>query len=55
MAASGPFAPPATLADVERQWILATLDRCGGNQSAAVAALGIDRTTLHRKLRSYGG
>lgn len=49
-----PFGATVTLADVERQWILTTLDRCGGNQSAAAAVLGIDRTTLHRKLRQYG-
>ncbi len=48
--------PPAgaTLADRERHWIVTTLERCDGNQSAAAAVLGIDRSTLHRKLRHYG-
>jgi DNA-binding NtrC family response regulator len=43
-----------TLTDLERHWILATLERCDGNQSTAAESLGIDRSTLHRKLRQYG-
>jgi two-component system response regulator HydG len=42
-----------TLAEMERRWILAALERAGGNQTEAAAALGIDRSTLHRKLRRY--
>jgi DNA-binding NtrC family response regulator len=45
----------ATLDELERQQILAALERCGGNRTAAAAALGIDRTTLHRKLNRYNG
>ena len=48
--------PPenTTLADLERHWILGTLERCGGNQREAAARLGIDRSTLYRKLRQFG-
>jgi len=44
----------ATLEEVERHWIARTLERCGGNQSAAAEALGIDRSTLHRRLKTFG-
>jgi transcriptional regulator of acetoin/glycerol metabolism len=37
----------------ERDAIIAALHRAGGNRSAAATALGIGRTTLYRKLRSY--
>ncbi|MYN13749.1 propionate catabolism operon regulatory protein PrpR [Pusillimonas sp. TS35] len=37
----------------ERVRILAALDACGGNREQAAVALGISRTTLWRKLRSY--
>jgi DNA-binding NtrC family response regulator len=43
----------ATLDELERFWIARALERCGGNQSAAAEALGIDRSTLHRKLKSF--
>lgn len=46
-----PFGPDATLAEVERVWILQTLERCAGNKSEAARRLGIDVTTLYRKLR----
>lgn len=44
---------PESLEDLERQAILGALERCGGNQSWAARELGIDRTTLGRKLRRY--
>jgi DNA-binding NtrC family response regulator len=51
-------APPvpgsqSTLADTERQQILAALQRNGGNRTAAAAELGISRRTLHYRLNEY--
>ena len=42
------------LDEVERLHILRILDECGGNQSRAAEVLGIDRVTLHHKLKRYG-
>ena len=42
------------LADVERDHIERVLRETDGNITKAAAALGIDRRTLQRKLRSYG-
>ena len=41
------------LAEVERRAIFRALARCGGNHSAAAKVVGISRSTLYRKLRSY--
>jgi DNA-binding NtrC family response regulator len=38
----------------ERSAIETTLARCGGNRQATADALGIDRKTLFRKMRTYG-
>ena len=48
--------PPSrtNLADVEREHIERVLREKEGNITKAAAALGIDRRTLQRKLRSYG-
>jgi DNA-binding NtrC family response regulator len=43
-----------TLDEVERQLIVATLERCGGHRAKAAEALGIGLRTLSGKLRSYG-
>lgn len=43
----------STLRDLERELILATLDRLGGNVTAAAAELGISRATLYRRLQTY--
>jgi DNA-binding NtrC family response regulator len=43
-----------SLEEVERGHILYVLDDCGGNQTRAAEALGIDRVTLHHKLKKYG-
>ena len=43
-----------TLADMERQAIADAIDRSGGNLTRAARALGINRTTLYRKLRKHG-
>jgi DNA-binding NtrC family response regulator len=38
----------------ERQTLQAALDACDGNRSRAARRLGIDRTTLYKKLHSHG-
>ena len=38
----------------ERQAILDELERSGWNVSAAAKTLGIDRASLHRKMRRHG-
>jgi len=43
-----------SLEDMERVHILRVLDECGGNQTHAAEVLGIDRVTLHHKLKKYG-
>lgn len=43
----------ASLADTEKQQILATLEQCNGNKSRAADILGISRRTLHRKLKEW--
>ena len=41
------------LAELEREAIVAALSATGGNKARAAALLGIDRTTLYRKLKDY--
>jgi two-component system response regulator HydG len=43
-----------TLDDIEKTHILRVLEECGGNQTRASEVLGIDRVTLHHKLKKYG-
>jgi two-component system response regulator HydG len=43
-----------TLAEVERDHVLAVLDEVGGHRLKAAAALGIGPATLYRKLRAWG-
>ena len=60
--AAAPQLPPApadagnetTLAELEKRHILETFERMGGNVTRVAQALGIDRRTLQRKLKSYG-
>ena len=42
-----------SLADIEQQHILATLDNTEWNKSRAAQILGIERSTLDRKLKRY--
>jgi hypothetical protein len=59
---TGKDAPPSTrkrsrqrtLAEVERDHILKTLDDTHGRCTAAAKILGINRTTLYRKMKAYG-
>ena len=46
---------PENLADVERLFILHTLERCDGNRSRTARELDIASATLYRKLRRYEG
>lgn len=45
---------PLTLAEIEKQHILAVLQRCGGNKSEAARILEVSRKTLDRKLQQWG-
>ena len=44
---------PMSLADVERRHVLATLQATGWNKSRTASILGIERSTLDRKIRRY--
>jgi hypothetical protein len=43
----------ATLAEVEREYILRTLTRCGGNRTLTANVLGISVRGLRLKLHGY--
>jgi len=46
---------PQNLEEVEKAWVLYTLNhRAGGNKTKAAELLGINPSTLHRKLDKYG-
>ena len=47
-----PWDADASLQAVEQLWIQHMLERCDGNKSEAARRLGIDVSTLHRKLKS---
>ena len=51
--AASPATPPTTLEELERQQILATLDRNHGNRTLTAAELGISRRTLQYRLSQY--
>jgi DNA-binding NtrC family response regulator len=42
-----------SLRELEREYILETLRRTGGNKSRAAERLGLDRKTLYRRLDEY--
>jgi Nif-specific regulatory protein len=50
---AAPFRP-MTLDELEREHILATLEAMQGNKSRAAMVLGVERSTLDRKLKRYG-
>ena len=54
IAADGEHFEPTSLADMERIHILQTLNSTGWNKSRAANILGIERSTLDRKIRRYG-
>jgi DNA-binding NtrC family response regulator len=51
--APSPAASPLTLAEIERDAILQTLQRTNGNKREAASILGIYRPTLYGKLRKH--
>lgn len=60
-AEKGDWASPVSLVaanrpleEIEREAILATLEDSGGNKSETARRLGINRKTLHKKLKDYG-
>jgi DNA-binding NtrC family response regulator len=42
-----------TLRDLEREYIARVIENTGGNKTEAAKVLGVDRTTLYRKLEEY--
>ncbi|HNT87916.1 MAG TPA: helix-turn-helix domain-containing protein, partial [Candidatus Hydrogenedentes bacterium] len=52
-AASAGITAGATVADVERRLIFATLEHCDGNRTRAAEMLGISVRTLRNKLNEY--
>jgi Nif-specific regulatory protein len=44
---------PESIDEVERRHVLATLEAVGGNKTKAAAVLGIERSTLDRKLARW--
>ena len=43
-----------SLEEIEKNHILRVLESCGWNQTRAAEVLGIDRVTLHHKIKRYG-
>jgi DNA-binding NtrC family response regulator len=42
-----------TLKDLEKEYIMRVMGIAGGNKTEAAKILGVDRTTLYRKLEEY--
>ena len=49
-----PGAANRPLGEIEREAIVATLEASAGNKSETARRLGINRKTLHKKLKEYG-
>ncbi|ABS26693.1 sigma-54 dependent transcriptional regulator [Anaeromyxobacter sp. Fw109-5] len=52
--ADAPQPEPVAIDDAEREHIRRVLERCGGRRGEAARLLGIDKSTLWRKLKRYG-
>jgi DNA-binding NtrC family response regulator len=54
--ATAPAAEPQTVkpGELDRETIVRTLERCGGNQKAAAQALGVSRGTLIARIAAFG-
>jgi transcriptional regulator of acetoin/glycerol metabolism len=42
-----------TLRDLEKEYIMRVMESVHGNKTEAAKTLGVDRTTLYRKLEEY--
>ncbi len=49
-----PAYEPVPLDEIEKRHIIATLEHTGWNKSRAAEILGIERSTLDRKIKGYG-
>lgn len=49
-----PNGAPKSLDEIEKTHILKVLEQCNWNQTRTAEVLGIDRVTLHHKLKRYG-
>ncbi|MFZ3044939.1 MAG: sigma-54 dependent transcriptional regulator [Desulfatirhabdiaceae bacterium] len=54
LAPAQPVAANRSLEEIEKEAILATLEASAGNKSETARRLGINRKTLHKKLKDYG-
>ena len=52
--ALAPDGSPASLAEVERDYVARVLEHCGGHRTAAAEALGVSYPTLLKRLRELG-
>ena len=52
--ATAPAAPPTFREIFEREYLLAQINRFGGNISRTAEFVGMERSALHRKLRALG-
>ena len=43
----------ATVGEIERELVLQTLGRCGGNRTRAARVLGVSVRTLRNKIKQY--
>ena len=43
----------STVGEIERELVLQTLGRCGGNRTRAARVLGVSVRTLRNKIRQY--
>ena len=50
----GPMPLAEALLEPERRILIAALDANGWNRNAAARDLGIDRTTLYKKIKRFG-
>jgi len=54
LSAAASVTPGATIAEIEKQMILKTLEATGNNKAEAARQLGLDVKTIRNKLKAYG-